>query len=519
MWEEVRVVFWLEYRRHIRSRLFWRLLLLIAGISLSASLLCALLISLLKDSAGMGTTISTLSMGLITVLGVVALIAPAVVVPRIFNDLYKTRELHDLYMTTLHPVAIVTGRLLTVGVQVGLVLLTLFPAGLLIGQIGGLTVRYWLTVLLMTWLALLGTASLMAHWQGKWFPSDRVGALVGQPSNATSGAVWLGIASLVVLLRDVWLGGGQNLPFYLMLAPVIPYKALALCPLGKWELPLWLLALPMMAWVIGLAVLSTAQWLGWWSDRAYRWHRIGATAVFLLSYGVHLLLYAQGAVRSPTDAERVTFWGMVVGCLLYIFFFVRLFGYYGMGIHPLHTRFRLSPPLGGVVWEWGLFAGIALSAWLGVGIGSGDWAPLSRWLAWSGCMLSLLLLAQAFFSSTLVRYWLWLRQPLGERHLNWADLRVALESIGANITRTFLSVLAIGWIVAWLPQLFPHPMAHLISSWLRLLNPLNGLSSPWHPLAHYGGYLVYALLLAAVLTVQGVRKGYSQYTQQMNDRG
>jgi hypothetical protein len=519
MWQEVRVVFWLEYRRHMRSRLFWRLLLLIAGISLSASLLCALLISLLKDSAGVARTISTLSIGLITVLGVVALIAPAVVVPRIFSDLYKTRELHDLYLTTLHPVAIVIGRLLTVGVQVGLVLLTLFPAGLLMGQIGGLTARYWLTVLLMTWFALLGTASLMAHGQGKWFPSDRVGALVGQSSNAASCAVSLGILSLVVLLRDIWLGGGQSLPVYLMLAPVIPYKALALCPLGKWELPLWLLALPMMASAIALAVLSTAQWLGWWSDRAYRWQRIGATGVFLLSYGVHLLLYAQGAVRSSTDAERVTFWGMVVGCMLYIFLFARLSGYYAMGIHPLRTRFRLSPPLGGVVWEWGLCAGIVLTAWLGVGIGSGYWAPLSRWLAWSGCMLSLLLLAQAFFSSILVRYWLWLHQPLGERHLNWADLRVAIETTGANITRTFLLTLAIGWIVAWLLQLIPLPMAHSMSSWLRLLNPLNGLSSPWHPLEHYVGYLVYALLLAAVLTGHGIRQGYRQYTQQMSDCG
>jgi len=514
MWDEVCTVFWLEYRRHLRSRLFWRLLLVITGASMACAALYGLLLSGSDPSSSTGQAMAPLAMGLLAGLGGVALIAPAVVVPRIFSDLYKTRELHDIYLTTLHPVAIVLGRTLTASVQVGLVLLTLFPAGLLICQLAGFAPGYWLSVLFLTWCALLVMLSLSVQGLGKRFPADIAGALTGAPSNATSMVFWLGILSAGILLRDLLAGSSAHLPLYLAFPLLTPYEALAYCSLNGWELPLWMLALPMMAGVVALSVVAAAQWLGWWSDVAYRRQRWGGTALFLIAYALNLAIYAQDGIKSAADAERVVFWGMITGALSYALLLARLLGYYGMGVRPRPTRYALPPPLGGVVWEWVLLGSIALLAWLVVGWASGYWVEPGRWLAWSGCMVSLLLLAQAWHADVLSFYWLWLRQPPEGRHVLRGEVRAYIEVIGSRMASTLFWTLLIALMVSRLLSFIPQPVIKTLGSWLVLINPLSGLSSFAHDIGHYGRYMVYTLLLTAVLVWRNIRRGRAWYFQQ-----
>ncbi len=518
MWDEVRTVFWLEYRRHVRSRLFWRLLLLIGGISLGGSAGCALLMSQLNPSSGTSNLVGTLAMGLLSVLGGVAMVAPALVVPRIFSDLYKTRELHDIYLTALHPVGIVAGRMLTASVQVGLVLLTLFPAGMLICQIAGFHASYWVSMLVLTWGALLVIIGLCVQGLGKRFPADVEGALVGASSKSGEVVLWLFFLSLFPLLSRWLPGADAHLPIYLALPLLVPYEALARCSLGSWELPLWALALPMMVGIVALAIVATAQWLGWWSDVAYRCQRLGGTVLFLLIYALNLAPYAQRTVNSIGDAERVVFWGVSAGAIAYLAMFARMLGYYGMGVRPRTTRYALAPPLGGIVWEWILIAAIALMAWLTVGWTTGYWVNPSRWLAWSGCMLSLLLLAQALHSQALTFWWLWFRQPPTAYHVNRSEARAYFESVGFRIASNCFGWLFVLRLLGWFLSLIPLPLLKTIGSWLVVVNPLSGLSPFTPDLTHYVRYMGYTLLLALGFTLYGIYRGRALFTQSQHEK-
>ncbi|MEN3000280.1 MAG: hypothetical protein ABDI19_00365, partial [Armatimonadota bacterium] len=472
MWDELRQVFWLEYRRHLRSRPFWRLLLVVAGVSMGCAALFAFLMRLDDPSMGIGRWVVPFAMGLLTVLGGVAMVAPALVIPRIFSDMYKTRELYDIYLTALHPLSIVVGRMLTASVQAGLVLLTLFPAGMLICQLAGFSAGYWLSVLVLTWSALLVMIGLSVVGLGKRFPADTVGALTGAPAQAASWASWLWLISVAILFGYLLTGNRSHLPVYMIFPLLIPFEALARVSLGGWELPLWVVALPMMVGIVALAAVATAQWLGWWSDVAYCWQRWGGTLLFLLSYSLNLALYAQSAVRSMVDAERVLFWSMVGGALVYAFVFARMLGYYGMGIRFQPRRMSLPPPLGGLVWELALIISMALLAWLTVGFASGYWVAPVRWLAWSGCMLSLLWLAQAWQAWMLTFYYLWFRYPPERRHVNRGEVRAYVEAAGSRIASTLLTWLGALLAVSWLLTIVPEPLIQALGSGLIWINPL-----------------------------------------------
>ncbi len=504
MWDEVRTVFWMEYRRHLRSRLFWRMLLLIAGSSMMIAGGAGFLLSFIGDADTFGTLIGSVSIGLMTALGAVAIFAPPVIVPRIFSDVYKTRAVPDIYLTALHPLAIVAGRTLTAGAQVGLILLTLFPAGILVCQIAGFVPTYWLFMAGLTWIAMLTLVGLSVVLMNKRFPADAEGALAGTPALTAGGVSLLLLVSLFVLFQG-WLAGSRgHLPLYLMSPLLIPYEMYATVSLGSWELPVWVLAVPMMIGLCLLAMIVSAQWLGWWSDTAYQFQRWGGTAFFLTVYALHMGIYAQSGVHSITEAERAVFWGMILGGLAYAFACARMLGYYGIGARPRPLRHALPYPLGGVMWGWALVLAIALIAWLTVGWASGYWVDPRRWLMWSLCLIGLLLLAQSLNTGILIFYWHSYRSaPV--KYVR-AEARAIMEMYGSQMPASLTRTLFLWLVIVYILHLIPLKLTQIVGSWLMLINPMYALSNPDRSLSFYAGYALYMVVLTAFMTMIGVRQ-------------
>ncbi len=512
MWDEVRAVFWLEYRRHLRSRRFWRHLLLIAGLSLGLAGGVGMWFSQSEMASVLVQVMPMTSVVVIGLLGSLAMLAPALIVPHIFSDSHRSRELPDIYLTALHPLSIVLGRCLAAGAQMGIVLLTLAPAGVLICQIAGFAPSYWLAVLAMTWFSLLILAGLSVLGLGKHFPGDSEGRFTETSHNPTGWLFYLLPVSLLVFTWNSLFGVEIHLPFLLISPILIPYEMLNACRIGSLELPLWLLALPVLLGFGLLTVVASAQWLGWWSDTAYRFQRWGGTAFFLTVYALHLGIYAQSGVRSAVEAERIAFIGMLLGVAVYLILFVRVLGYYGIGARPRPLRHALPYPLGGVVWEWALVLAIALIAWLTVGWASGYWVDPRRWLMWSLCLMSLLWLMHAVNARFLTLHWLKFNQPFEGRYLNLTEARVEVESTGTQIVRlTAASLIGLILVCFVLSRAPAFEIFRAIGRVLMWLNPVNGLSAPDHSLLHYALYSLYALGLALFFAWRGVRKGREKF--------
>ncbi|MEN3001757.1 MAG: hypothetical protein ABDI19_07955 [Armatimonadota bacterium] len=395
MLAETWLVAWFEYRRHLRSRFFWQRLL---GGALLVFLLTALLSWALSrfTQAGMERAYAMMLQFMLILHGFAGLVAPFLMTPRIFSDKTRRGETPDIYMTALHPLGIVLGRLMAVGMHFGLMLLVLFPVGAYICQLAGFPLLFWVQVLGMTWLAALMWASLVARWLNKYLPGG-----LTPPERETVGIsyglMWIAAVPFILAIQVIFpvLGLELSMPLMLMIPPLIPEQMLKVYSIGGWALPAWLVSLPFVLGFTLLGAIATAQRLGWWSDVAYRWQRWLGTVLYWLFFGVNMAIFAGLWVRSAAQAEQLVFFGMMAGAVLYLLVVSPLLGYYGVALRPRHGRYALPPPLGGLLWEWVMVLGIASVAWQAVGLGSGYWVEPARWLAWTVCLWSLLVMLQS----------------------------------------------------------------------------------------------------------------------------
>lgn len=530
MWHDIRTVFLMEYRRHLRARKFWQALLLSAGISLALALGYAWLFTAFEPTLSASIIIRLQTLFVLGALSFLTATVAAQAVPRIFGDLYKTRELHDLYLTRLHPVAIVVGRMLTLSVQVGLIQLVLLPAGIVVCQLAGFSPLYWLKLSLLNWCALFMIVGYGVLLMEKRFPADTAGALSGNSTRVGVIPLLLFSAPIVVLVGDSLMasfgfraGSFAHLPLIFALPPLVPLATSV--PQPSSVIPGWLVGVLMLLSVAGLTIVASAQRLGWWSDAVYRGQRLIGTGVFLLLYGVNLAFYTYPSVNSALKAQQTVFWSMIVAWFCYATLFAPVLGYYAIGMRPRSTGYGLPFPFGGVVWEWGLGVGILLTAWLTVGIVSGYWVDPLRVLVWGLYLMSLLLLAQAVSMSILAYGWLWLRHASEAQQLvNSAEVRAFLETRGARIVATFIYSLSVLWGLIWIAgtilQLLGHIFGGLaqplktLSGFLAMVNPGKALSSSQHDLMYYVYYTIYVLGLAIVFVIGAfVRVGVIRITR------
>lgn len=492
-----------EFRRHMRSPRFWRLLLLGGALGM---LITMALLGLIVFAGE--TTLSpqrTVFVSLVLWSGMwggLLLLAAPLLARTVSEHRSKTGVIPDLYLTSLHPLGIGLGRLAAVGLLLGLVMLMLTPASLAVCLAGGVALRYWLLHLGLSWLATLLLTSLGMRFLSR--PPESQSSLPTEIEQLSAVSWLIGFLPAAFLIGAPILFREWRLPLpYLLFSPLlIPYGMVLSYPLGSWELPLWLVALPQMIGFILLGSLATAQRIGWWCEDTYRLQRWGGSFFYLLVFLSNLYPVARLVVHSVAGAERLLFWSTLAGFGLYLGLGPPLLGYHSVARRPQPLRFACIPPLGGYLWEWALLAGIGMAAWGVIGFTSGYWVEPSRWGTWLGYFWSLLLLLQSGSARALLPYLFipMTRPPFGRwcfYHANTTDSRLYLEQMGSRRLALFSLFLAAHFILS-VTLLIPHswpPWWQRLADILRTINPASGLT-PTLPLSQYWFYTALSLGLA-----------------------
>ena len=515
-------VFWLEYRRYVRTRRYWALTL--AVLWLGCALCTGLAILAARDSKVVSGLFG-LSYSSAMTLGVFVWLPLVMVAPltnRLLRDVYKTRTLTDLYLTELHPLGVVLGRIGAITALTGLALLTLTPAALWVCLLVGVPPWMWLASALLALAAYaLGTAVDAYSLRGVHAPDESSLLNVRFTSfHVLHGIAPLGITAAAYLVQLI---PNAHALLFLPLWLWTPYGAPILLTAAVQEaryplLPIAGGVLSALGWTLWCA-LAAAQWREWWSESAYRLMRWGGAAFWLLVIGVHAGMLARVFATSPLAAERLL---LLLLCLTTLanLSIGSLAGYFALARRPAPLRFALPYPFGGLLWQWALQWLSAGVLYLAIGGASGQWVAPEKWLLWSLYVwLSGTVLPQAIYSASwafLIRY----PTPLQGDYFNdffintrrarvYYETRASLTGQGVVLLFVALGVLLFGsWVVQIFNRaLFNMPMLDALASGLLRLHPWWGLYQEWLGAGGGGQYVLYSLGWVILLSVWWGRLG------------
>ncbi|MFN4033121.1 MAG: hypothetical protein ACK4ME_05770 [Fimbriimonadales bacterium] len=517
-------IFWMEYRRYVRTRRYWALTLttLLVGVCLSAWATLMSIYAPQQLDALLGYRYSTVWM-----LGIWAWLPTIVATPlsaRMPRDIYKTRPLTDLFLTELHPLGIVLGRIGAITALVGLSLLLLTPTALWMCAVVSLPIGLWFAVALFAWLAcMLNAASDSYALRGMTTPDESPlptkTASVGVAFHFTIIPVILLIAVNILFLLGIGDNRLQLLPFWGFAPLTTPFllEGLALREAGAWAfVPI------VLGSVFGLTLwlaVAAAQWREWWSARAYRLMRWGGTALWLILAGVHTALLAQVFASSPRAAERLLLIALCFATLMNSGVST-LAGYFGLPRRADATRLLAPYPLSGILWQWALQWLVSIVLYLAIGVASNQWVALNKWLLWSLYLwVSGVVLPQAIFSHT----WAYLmRAPHPTQgdyfHEYYINTRYARAYYETRSTQTFQGIIAllsifgglilIRLVVQLLNSAFIHASAlSALGNGLMRLHPWWGIRQEWLGLDEGWRYIAYTLGWIVLLALWWGRLG------------
>ncbi len=492
---EIRLLFGMEFRRYLRSRRFWRVVMTSTGFVAFLSLMLAMLLFGVPAQAQQVLRSFVYLFDLMWVVwSIVYLIAEAVLVREVFSDAYRTRPLTDIYLVPFHPLAVVWGRLLVVWVQVGILLLLGLPSMLFVAWLVGLAWGDLALTVLWGWLAALGAGAILVFELGKWFPESHISGLIPVRTPGTGYTLLLvmvgGLVVLPIMVSDQWLA----LPAAYLLMPVASYTAFS------GSVATGIVGLLFLATVLAFTTIGAAQKLGWWSGRVFFWTRVLGTCAVWLWFTLHIYWLSGALVSNILDAESLLHFSLGIGTLLILAFAMPLLGYYAVGRLKAQERGRFSPVVRGLLGEWVLMTVFAGLAWLAVGWGSGFWVPLEGWLSRTAYLLALLTLAQSFNSATL----LWSRHVYREAvrfpsAIFGVLYRLSLNAYSGRAAGGMRLLLWSWFIVSVVLHSFLSCMGAVQAARvLTRLHPLNGGVNPLQAPVWYGQYALYALGLAAL---------------------
>jgi hypothetical protein len=379
------LVFWMEYRRYVRTRRYWVLALttlalgvitcaLVAGLW---GLLSPWIISAFESSPYQPAfAIGAFTISLSLVHGPLS--------SRMVQDIYKTRPLTDLYLTELHPLGVVLGRAAATTALTGLMLLMATPAGLWLLHVMGAPFWGWAVIALLVGVSYLFGSSLDAFaWRSVYLAEEGTTpdyrTLFATGSWLPTGQI-LGLILVVLMSFQPHMTSLAQLPVWALTPPTAPFLLFVGIQGDGWVHALLgaLFAVGFALWV----AVAAAQWRDWWSDGAYRVLRWGGTAFWLAFVSVHAAYFAQAFVRDAASAERMLFLALIIATLLNLSV-APLMGYFGVARRPKPLRFALPYPWGGLVWQWALHWLVAGALYLAVGLASGVWVAPTKWLFWT----------------------------------------------------------------------------------------------------------------------------------------
>lgn len=515
VWQSALAVFWLEYRRFLRTRRYWALTLgmLITGWVLSTLMGAAansVLVKALLPLAHSAGFVMALLVGL-------TLMVSSPLVKRMLEETYKTRPLLDLYLTELHPLGVVLGRVGAVVALGGIALLLQTPLGLWWLALFGMPLPMWGVVVLLAWVSL----AVLASWDAVSRRLQVLNAFEGTAQPLTVGGS--GVFVLTFLPIGVLLVG-MSLAFAPRAEGLLWLPGWAFSPLTAPLLALSGNALVIATGVasafavVGVLALAAAQWREWWSQRTYDWLRVGGTVVWVTLVGVHAGLVAHAFVVSRVHAERTLLTTLLAASFLNLLV-ASVLGYYGMARRPKTHRYALPYPLGGIVWQWGLHWLTALAVYLGVGVGGGLWVSTSLWASWTTyAWLAMVVLPQALST----RYWVirWYHPtPLqgdyyADYYINTRVLRAWLER-GAELTQRGWRALLILWSIALIAHLVLFIVHRQVggsfllvgADWVQKLHPWWAFGFGWNGAPISREYFAYTAVLVLIVGAVGWQQG------------
>jgi hypothetical protein len=515
------LVFWMEYRRYVRTRRYWVLALTTLALGMLLCLIAALVAARIPQAPlrFLGASVYLPA----TIVGWFAAIASTVHNPlsvRMLQDVYKTRPLTDLYLTELHPLGVVLGRAAATTALTGLILLMLTPAGLWLLQLIGAPLGAWVPIALLALVSYFFGSCLEAYTlrslalgEEQFEPLQVV--RLGYVSMLSLGFLAGWVLASVAIFFPLW-NWLARLPLWVFTPPTAPFLLFVGIQGDGWVHALLgaLFAVGFALWV----AVAAAQWRDWWSDGAYRLLRWGGTAFWLAFVGVHAAYFAQAFVRDAASAERMLFLALIIATLLNLSV-APLMGYFGVARRPKPLRFALPYPWGGLVWQWALHWLVAGALYLAVGLASGVWVAPTKWLFWTTYFwAAFVLLAQAV-SAEWWAYYSTYPTPLqgdyahGYFLMNTRDRRATLDRLismsksGLLWPLLMVSLLFLAKLLLSRAALrLSAPVLALTVDWFLRLHPWYGVYQEW-----LGGnawlYLPYSLAWALVLWVVGWRRG------------
>ena len=285
------LVFWMEYRRYVRTRRYWVLALTTLALGMLLCLIAALVAARIPQAPlrFLGASVYLPA----TIVGWFAAIASVVHNPlsvRMLQDVYKTRPLTDVYLTELHPLGVVLGRAAATTALTGLILLMLTPAGLwllhLIGTPLGAGIPIALLVLVSYFFGSCldaYTFRMLALGEEQFGPPQVVRSWFVSMLSLGPLAGW--VLASVAIFFPLW-NWLARLPLWVFTPPTAPFLLFVGIQGGG-----WLHALLGALFAVGFALwvaVAAAQWRDWWSDGAYRLLRWGGTAFWLVFVSVQI---------------------------------------------------------------------------------------------------------------------------------------------------------------------------------------------------------------------------------------
>jgi hypothetical protein len=503
------LVFWMEYRRYVRTRRYW----VLALAALAFCVLSCAITAALAAIPQVQLRLSSISVFVpATAMGLLAGVASAVHNPlsvRMLQDVYKTRWLSDLYLTELHPLGVVLGRAAATTALTGLILLMLTPAGLWLLQLIGAPLGAWVPIALLALVSYFFGSCLEAYTlRSLALGEEQFGSLRGVrfASMLVLGfsAGW--VLSSFATFSPMWNLLAQ-LPVWALTPPTAPFLLFV-----GFQGDGWVHALLGALFAVGFALwvaIAAAQWRDWWSDGAYRLLRWGGTAFWLAFVSVHAAYFAQAFVRDAASAERMLFLALIIATLLNLSV-APLMGYFGVARRPQPLRFALPYPWGGLVWQWALHWLVAGALYLAVGLASGVWVAPAKWLFWTTYFwVAFVVLPQSIQASLWAYFWVYPTPLQGDYtegyFVNTRGMRAYLDNIARKSGEGVLRLVAL-WAVLFLAQRVLHlaagalsvPQMAVVADWLLRVHPWYGAYLEW-----LGGggqaYLLYALGWAILL--------------------
>ena len=515
------LVFWMEYRRYVRTRRYWVLALTTLALGVIPCALVAGLWALLSpwiiSAFGSSPYQPALAIGAFTIS---LSLVHSPLSSRMVQDIYKTRPLTDLYLTELHPLGVVLGRAAATTALTGLILLMLTPAGLWLLHLMGTPLGAGIPIALLVLVSYFFdscldayTFRMLALGEEQFGPPQVVRSWFVSILSLGPLAGW--VLASVAIFFPLW-NWLARLPLWVFTPPTAPFLLFV-----GFQGDGWVHALLGALFAVGFALwvaVAAAQWRDWWSDGAYRLLRWGGTAFWLVFVSVHAAYFAQAFVRDAASAERMLFLALIIATLLNLSV-APLMGYFGVARRPQPLRFALPYPWGGLVWQWALHWLVAGALYLAVGLASGVWVAPTKWLFWTTYFwAAFVLLAQAV-SAEWWAYYSTYPTPLqgdyahGYLLMNTRGKRATLDQLismsksGLLWPLLMVSLLFLAKLLLSRAALrLSAPVLALTVDWFLRLHPWYGVYQEW-----LGGnawlYLPYSLAWALVLWVVGWRRG------------